>query len=143
MYRIIRMGFVVFAVLALVAPLAFAQDTVALGKKGEVEFTRDTRVGSTLLKPGHYQFQHQSIDGQHFLVVRSQRTVQNRPAGRHYAGATGDEVARVACRLVAADKKQALTALYLVNEADGNTRVTRINIRGEKEGHIITLEPQA
>lgn len=142
MHRIIRIGLVVFAVLAFIAPLAFAQDTVAIGKKGEVEFTRDTRVGSTVLKPGHYQFQHRMVDGQHYLVVRSQQTVKSRPGGPHYAGATGEEVARVPCRVIPRDKKQAVTALHLLNEVDG-TKVTRIDIRGEKEGHIITLEPQA
>ena len=147
MYRINQVGQVgpsVFAILAIAAPLAFAQETVAVGKKGEVEFTTDARVGSTVLKPGHYQFQHQAVDGQHYLVVRSRSTVKS-PRTRHYAGAVGDEVARVPCRLV--DNLRAAkirdTALHVKTEADGTRTVTRIDIRGEKEGHIVTLEPQS
>lgn len=144
MHRNARIGLVVFAVLVLAAPLAFAQDTVAIGKKGEVELRGEARIGTTILKPGHYQFQHQSIDGQHYLVVRVQSTVRS-SGGTHYAGAAGDEVARVPCRLVPTptDRKIAQTALYTKKETDGIVRITQINIRGEKEGHVIALEPQS
>lgn len=142
MHRIIRTGFVAFAVLALIAPLAFAEDAVAVGKKGTVEFTGETRVGSTVLKPGHYQLQHRLIDGQHYLVVRAQSTARV-PGGSHYAGATGDEVARVPCRVVSTDKKQAATALHLSKNADGSQTLTQIKIRGEKGGHVVELEPQS
>ena len=139
-----RIGFVVFAIAALAGAPAFAQHTVAIGKKGEVELRADSRVGSTTLKPGHYVFQQQSANDQHYLVVRAQATSQLR-GGQHYAGATKEEVARVPCRMVdtPTGKKTQATALYLTKEADGVQRVTRIDIRGEKEGHVVTLEPQS
>lgn len=144
MQRIIRIGSLGFAVLALAASFAFAQDSVAIGKKGEVELTRETRVGSTALKPGHYRFQHRLVDGQHYLVVNSRATVQG-PERTHYEGAVGEEVARVPCRLVSTPtgKKFEATALHTKMEGDGVLSVTRIDIRGEKEGHVVTLEPQS
>ena len=145
MHRITRLGLVVFAVLAA-GSVALAQqhgmDKNGMGKKGEVEFTTETHVGSALLKPGHYQFQHHLIDTQHYLIVRSQATSSLR-GGQHYAGATGEEIARVPCRLLSSDKKQRDTALYWRQNADGTRTVTQINIRGEKDGHVITLEPQS
>lgn len=146
MHRIIRIGLFAFAALALVVPLAFSQSTVSVGKKGEVEFTANTRVGSTVLEPGHYQFQHQSIDGQHYLVVRVQTTAHlSGSQQQHYAGATKGEVARVPCRLVttATGRKIAQTSLHTRNEAGGVQTVTQIDIRGEKDGHVVTLEPQS
>lgn len=146
MHRITRIGLVAFGVLALVVPLALAQSTVAVGKKGEVEFTAETRVGSTVLQPGHYQFQHQSIDGQHYLIVRAQSTAQlSGSQPQHYAGATKGEVARVPCRLIttATGRKIAQTSLHTRKEADGIQTVTQIDIRGEKDGHVVTLEPQS
>ncbi len=143
MHHITRLGLVVVATLALLASRVFAQDTVAVGKKGEVELTTETRVGSTVLKPGHYQFQQVAVDGQHYLVVRSRSTV--RRGATHDAGGVGAEVARVPCRLVATPQgtKTKDTALHTTTEPDGVRRVTRIDIRGEKEGHVVTLEPQS
>ena len=142
MYRTTRIGVVLMA-LALIVPVAFAQSTVSVGKKGDVELLAQTRVGSTVLKPGHYRFQHESVDGQHYLVVRAQSSAQLR-GGQHYAGATKDEVARVPCRMVAArpdGREISETALHTMKDEDGIARVTQINIGGETEGHIISLEP--
>jgi hypothetical protein len=138
------MSFGILAALVAAIPPAYAQGTMAIGKKGDVEFTATTHVGSTTLKPGHYRFQHQIIDGQHYLVVRAQTTVPGTPGSpsSHYAGATKDEVARVPCRVVSSDKKRPVTALYTRKEADGTLTVTQIDIQGEKGGHVV-LEPQA
>ncbi|HLG54278.1 MAG TPA: hypothetical protein VI485_03040 [Vicinamibacterales bacterium] len=145
MHRIIRIGFVSFAATMLTAALAIAQDAVAVGKNGEVQFSTDTRVGSMLLKPGHYQFQHRSIDGQNYLIVRERFPVPS-GGGTHVVGAgTGREIARVPCRIVqtGTGEKVPATAFYWRKDADGIRRVTRVDIRGEKEGHVIALEPQS
>jgi hypothetical protein len=143
MRRIILISSGLLTALALAVPLAFAQP-VAIGKKGDVELTAETRVGSTTLTPGHYRFQHELIEGQHYLVVRAQSTVQSTIVGstHHYAGPAKDEVARVACRVVSTDKKQRETALSTITEADGTRRVTQIAIRGEQGSHVV-LEPQS
>ena len=128
------------AFLVLVA-LVFAQQPVSVGKNGEVELRDVTRVGTVTLQPGHYRFQHQLVDGQHFLVVFERSTVKSDP-GRHYAGAVGPEVARVACTMVPLEGKVRDTALHLKKEADSTFRVTQIRISGEKTGHVVALEPQ-
>ena len=142
MRHITRIGVVVGTGLALAVSPAFAQDTLAVGKKGEVELRAETRVGTTVLKPGHYQFQHHSIDGQHYVVVRAQSTVRGARPTDHFGGAVGSEVARVPCRLVAAPAHPRIDShVYYKREADGSQRLTQIHIRGEKEGHLLTLEP--
>jgi len=142
MRHITRVGLVVSAGLALVASPAFAQDTLAVGRKGEVELRVETRVGSTVLEPGHYQFQHQSTAGQHYVVVRAQSTARGAGTTGHSGGAVGKEVARVPCRLVPAPARANMDShVYYTKEADGTQRLTRIHIRGEKEGHLLTLEP--
>lgn len=144
MHRFIRTAFVVLAGLAIGAPLAFAQNKMALGKKGEIEFTSEARLGSTTLKAGHYQFQHVVAEGQHYLVVR-ERPVFHNPTGVTSPGGVGKEVARVACRIVPMDGGSMVmaTALYTKKDADGVSRITRINIQGEHDGHVVMLEPQS
>jgi hypothetical protein len=142
MRRIILISSGLLAVLALAVPLAFAQEPVAMGKRANVELSAETRVGSAILKPGHYQLQHQFIDGQHYLVVRAQSSVRRPDTGTHWAGATTGEVARVVCRVVSTDKKQRETALVTSTDADGTPRVTQIAIRGEHGSHVV-VEPQS
>lgn len=145
MDRITCVGLTVAAVLTFVTPLAFAQDTVAIGKKGEVQFSRETRIGSTLLKPGHYQFQHQSNDGQHYLVIRERQPFPSGGGTHVVGGGGGRELAWVPCRVVSTgtgDRTRA-TMLYWKADPDGVQRITRINIIGETESHVITLEPQS
>jgi hypothetical protein len=128
MRRIIMISSGLLAALALAVPLAFAQEAVAVGKRADVELSAETRVGSASLKPGHYQLQHQFIDGQHYLVVRAQSTIRRPDTGTHWAGATTDEVARVACRVVSTDTKQRQTALYTSKDADGASRKSRFAV---------------
>lgn len=144
MHRFTRRAFVMLVGLALAAPLLLASDKMALGKKGEVEFTSEARLGSATLKAGHYQFQHVLADGQHYLVVR-ERPVFHNPTGVRSPGGAGGEVARVPCRVVPTEngKTVTATALYTKKDADGVPRITRINIRGEHDGHVVALEPQS
>ena len=122
--------------LALTTSVAVGEEKLALGKRGEVEFRTATRVGQTLLQPGHYRFQHEmAADGQHALVIRARATVQSTGnPGDHYAGRTLDEpVARVPCQVVTLARKPGSTKIV-------NT-VTQIHISGEKAGHILVLTP--
>jgi hypothetical protein len=78
--------------------------------------------------------------------VRAQSTAHlSGSQQQHYAGATKGEVARVPCRLVttATGQKIAQTSLHTRKETDGVQTVIQIDIRGEKEGHVVTLEPQS
>ena len=145
MYRITRIGVVVFALLGFTALSALAQETVAIGKKGEVYFASETRVGVTLLKPGHYQFQHRIVDAQHYLVVRERQPLPVGAGTHAVGGGGGRELLRVPCRVIptADGAKTSATALYRKRDPDGIGRVTRIDIADERQGHRITLEPES
>lgn len=140
MYRITQLVVIAFTVPWFMVMPAKAQDVVQAGKKGEVQFSHDTRIGSTLLTPNHYQFQHRWIGGQHVLVIREQVPL---PVGQgtHRVSGAGREVARVKCTALASDTKVKATTLYRVTDPDGVMRIVRIDIAGEKQGHMISLEP--
>lgn len=131
------------ATMALAVPLTFAQGPPLGGKKADVQFTKATHVGTAVLAPGHYRFQYRLLDGEHYLIVRAQETARD-PSWwgtyRHYAGATKDEVARVACRVVPNEKQRA-TVMALKKNADGSQTVVEVGIEGEAGVHVL-LEPQ-
>lgn len=133
-------GLAWMAALIAVPALALAQ-TTPIGKNGDVELKAAVHVGSTTLKPGHYRFQHRIADGQHYLVVREQQTSSLR-GGQHYAGATGAEVARIECTVVSIDRKLTATEVHMRKDANGMVMLTQIRIAGEKDGHIVALEPR-
>ncbi len=143
MARIIRTGLAVLAMSAFVVPAVLGQDrtATATGKNGEVELRREARVASLRLPPGHYRFQHQVSDGQHYLVVYAREMVRN--PSNHYAGVVRGEVARVLCTRVPSATGGSSTVFYTSTEADGTLTVTRIDIKGEKEGHVIAVVPQS
>ena len=136
MRGISRIGLVTCAVVAVFVPFASAQETWSDGDTATVEFQRETRVGSTLLKPGVYQLHHQVIDGHDYLAV--QVTSRSFVPGHHYFGAVVDEIVRVPCRIIATRAAQSDTAVYTHNDAEGVPTVIRMVIRGEKAIHLVT-----
>lgn len=144
MRRIAGTGFVVIAVLVLTAGVAAAQGTLIpfTSARDEIELTRETRVGSTVLAPGRYQLQHQWIEGRHYLVVRAHATPTAAPSpGTKPVDGTGHEVARVPCRVVATKMGQA-GGLTTTLERDGTATLTEVTMSGERRGHVLVLQPQ-
>jgi hypothetical protein len=133
------MSALLFAVAALIVSAAFvasAAERTSIGKKGEIELVRPTRLGATLLQPGHYQVQHKIVEGQHYVIVRQLEV------GRDgIVRDTGREAARVPCRIVTLDAPPQSTELYWTKEADGTGTATQIRVRGEGAGHVIAFEP--
>ena len=128
------------AALMAVPVLVSAQsESIRIGKKGEIELTQPTRLGTTQLQPGHYEVQHAFLEGQHYVVVRE----QVRPTRRHGALITGDEVARVPCLVVTLDKPARSSFAYRTKGADGKATITEIRIAEEPAGHIIALQPSS
>lgn len=132
--------------IALLTALIFASgvmaaqsESIRIGKKGEIELAQPTRLGTTLLQPGHYEVQHAVLEGQHYVVVRE----QVRPTRRHGVLFTGNEVARVPCRVVTLDKPARFSFAYWAKGADGKATITEIRIAEEPAGHIIALEPSS
>ena len=133
--------FIVLAAVLLVAPaLVRAQaESIRIGKKGEIEIVQPTRLGTTVLQPGHYEVQHTTVDGQHYVVVRQQIL----PTRRHTVRSSGSEVARVPCQIVMLDKPARFSFAYWTKGADGKATITEIRIAEEPAGHIIVLEPSS
>ena len=124
--------------LVLASALVYAQpQSIRVGKTGEIELTQETRFGTTLLQPGHYEVQHTVASGQHYVLVR-QRVQMNR---RHTSLVTGSEVARVPCRVVMLAKPARFSFAYWTKDADGQATITEIRIADEPAGHLIALEP--
>jgi hypothetical protein len=116
--------------------VASAAERTGIGKKGEIELLRPTHLGATMLPQGHYQVHHQMVEGQHYLIARHQEL------GRDgVLRDTGQDVARVRCRIVTFDAPPQVTELYWTKEPDGTGTATQIRIRGEGVGHVVVLEP--
>ncbi|MBI4441808.1 MAG: hypothetical protein HY649_00375 [Acidobacteria bacterium] len=99
--------------------LAEADDNVLMvGRKGEVLLSRQTKIGDLTLEPGQYQVQ---ADSEHFL---------------HFTAMTrGGNSGKVKCRLQLLPAKVAQTAAY-TNDENGFSRITKIEISGEKAAHL-------
>ena len=112
----------------------------AIGKNGDVELTAETRIGATVLKPGHYRFRHATQDGQHYLVI-NQRPAMRRANESHAMGG-GKEIARVPCEIVPLDATAKDTATYITTQPDGPQVITQIRVRGERGGHLVAIQPK-
>lgn len=148
MRRITSTAFAVVAVLVLAAGVAAAQGTLIpfTSARDEVDLTRETRVGSTVLAPGRYQLQHQWSEGRHYLVVRTYATTSAAPSpGTTPVDGMGHGVARVPCRVVATRLGQAGAGAWLTTtlEPDGTATLTEVTISGERRGHVLDLQPQS
>ena len=144
MCRVISTGVGIVAVLTLAAGVAAAQTTLTpfTSTSEEVEFTRATRVGATVIAPGRYYVQHEWMEGRHYLVVRTPVTLPAAPAAA--TGALDANVlARVLCRVAPVSMVQAGTGLTTTLEPNGTATLTEVTINGERREHVLvsTLRP--
>lgn len=93
---------------------------IHVGKKGAMTLTTPLRVGTTLLKPGNYVFQHK-VEGEDHIVIFQR---------------AGNEVARVKCTLEPLSEKAKRTALYTHEEA-GEGVLDAVEVEGENVKHVI------
>ena len=100
------------------------QVEVEVGKKGEVSFHDETKVGDLILKPGSYQFQHRAEKGAHY--GRFTELGKRGP---------GDVAGEVKCALVPVSEESSRTAVFSILEA-GINRVTRVEVKGENVVHV-------
>ena len=80
------------------------------------------RVGETLLKPGQYLFKH-TMEGDDHVVA--------------FTTTTGNEVARVKCKLEPLDKKAKETAIHTSPGSGGERILTAVQVQGENAKHIL------
>lgn len=106
---------------------------MTIGKKGEIMFTTDTKIGDSTLKAGHYRLQHNSQGSDHFVQFTLMKGM-HRPD--HPKTATGfAEAGRIKCRVEKLDEKVRRTTVY-TQQKDGERRITRILVNGENVAHL-------
>jgi hypothetical protein len=103
-------------------------DVLKVGKKGVLTLRTDTKVGSVVLEPGRYRFQHRTEGLDHF--VRFTRLKDATPYDP-FPTRTRGEVEDASCRLEPLNAKARRTA---ITTAGGN--ITRIVVRGENVAHL-------
>jgi hypothetical protein len=120
--------------LSITAASAADEQAVKVGKKGEMMFGQDTRVGDLTLKAGHYQMQHRVDGSDHMIHFTELKGVHRDPY--YESGATGTaHPGEVKCRLEPMSVKAKQTAVSMSTEG-GVRRITRIEIKGENVAHV-------
>lgn len=110
------------------------QQVIKVGKKGEIMFDQETKVGDVTLKPGHYQLQHRVEGSDHLVHFTEFKGMHGGyPKG---TGPTGiAHPGEVKCKLEPLQAKASQTRVTL-NTANGERRITRIEIAGENVAHV-------
>lgn len=114
---------------------AAGEEELKVGKRDDVEFLGEVRVGEATLRPGTYRIQHRVEGADHY--VRFQPLATATPSAHKTATGTdvpAGEAVEVKCRLQPLGAKVQATTLHLLNEAGGR-RLARVLIRGENAAH--------
>lgn len=107
------------------------QQTIKVGKKGEILLDQETKLGDITLKPGYYQVQHREKGTDHFIQF-----VNFRPAHHRWQAWSGDPgIGGVQCKLETLPAKASQTVV-VVDTAGGEHRVVRVEIAGENVTHL-------
>lgn len=109
------------------------QQVIKVGKKGEIMFDQETKVGDVTLKPGHYQLQHRVEGSDHLVHFTEFKGMHGYMQGRGPSGIA--HPGEVKCRLEPLPAKASQTKVSL-NTANGERRITRIEIAGENVVHV-------
>ncbi len=127
---------IVVLILLLTASFTVAgeqEQVLKVGKKGEITFNVETKVGHLTLKPGRYVFQHRVEGSDHF--VHFTEVTKEHPYIRTGGGVAKAHPGEVKCRLERLKSKVPTTEVHLAKE-DGVERVTKIIVRGENAAHV-------
>ena len=112
--------------------LRAADQTIKVGKKGEVSLSSETKVGDLTLPPGRYQLGHRDEGSNHFLhfeaLTPGNPYYRKTPTGKGHPG-------EVPCRVESVGRKISQTAIYLTQE-NGTARITKVEIAGENVAHL-------
>lgn len=107
---------------------------VIIGKKGEVHFTSQVKVGETVLKPGMYQVQHLEEGSDHVIIFKE----MGMQAGyKHGNTPVGNEVAKIKCKVEPVTKAVNNTKITLRTSGAGEKEIAEIQVAGEKFKHLL------
>jgi hypothetical protein len=116
---------------------AVHMDKLAVGEKGDVTFTTETRLADITLKPGRYYIQHRVEGAAHYVHLT--QVTPKLSLKRRASDAIGEDTiahpGEVECELEALKKKAGKTSVFTTKE-DGISRIIRIEIAGEDVAHI-------
>ena len=107
---------------------------VIIGKKGQVHFTQNVKVGTTVLKPGMYQVQHVMEGSEHVVIFKE---VGMQAGYKHGNTPVGKEVARIQCKIEPVTKSVNNTKITLRTNAAGEKEIADVQIAGEKFKHLL------
>ncbi len=93
--------------------------------KSEVVFVSPVVVGSTTIAPGSYKAECITVDGHHYIVIKS---------------AEKGELARVSCEPVDLGRKVETSQFGLKKRADGAFVLTEIRVKGETISHHVSAD---
>ena len=120
--------------LAVAAQTHHQKAEVIIGKKGQVHFTQNVKVGTTVLKPGMYQVQHVMEGSDHVVIFKE---VGMQAGYKHGNTPVGKEVARVNCKVEPITKAENNTKITLRTNAAGEKEVAEVQVAGEKFKHLL------
>ena len=117
--------------LVAAGPIGAAQDdqVTKIGKKGQVTFSSEAKVGDLTLMPGQYTVQCRREGPEH--IMRFTRTGGSTTRG----GGPAVDKGEVKCKKELLPSKVAAGSLHTHKDGDV-VRVTRIEISGEKVAHL-------
>ncbi len=106
-----------------------SERTIKVGKKGEVKFDSEIKVGDLTFKPGRYALQHRVDGPDHFIHFTE--------LNPYYRGSQTPTAhpGEVPCRLETLQSKVSQTTIASKKE-DGGNRVVRVLIAGENVAHL-------
>lgn len=136
-----RKSWVLVVLTAMVASLLLVNVAVAanpqvikVGKKGDIMFDQETKIGDLTLKPGHYQIQHRVDGSDHVVHFTEFKGMHN--GFQNWSGPSGlAHPGEVKCNLETLQAKASQTRVTL-DTANGERRITRIEIVGENVAHV-------
>lgn len=115
------------------AAIAAAHEhALKVGKTGEVNFNKETKVGDVTLKPGRYKFQHRAVGSDHF--VHFTKWGKPNPYG-YLMTSPKAHPGEAQCRLEALSKKVSRATVYMTSEGEA-MRVTKVEVGGENVAHL-------
>jgi len=124
----------VLLVFAAIPITAQQEQTLKVGKQGEMTFDTETVVGGLTLKPGRYRFQHRIEGSDHF--VHFTEVTKERPSSWGVSGGIPKaHPGELKCNLETLPSKASRTEVHTVQEG-GIKRITKIVVKGENVAHL-------
>jgi hypothetical protein len=115
-------------------------NSIKVGKQGEITLTRPTEAGDTVLQPGTYVVQHRTSGDSHFIRFTELKEVENSKGEERFTYKEPSD-AEVRCNLEAPGAKAKETTVTIRTEGGGD-RITKVSIRGENVVHEIGRAPR-